>query len=399
MIDIKNKRECCGCTACEQICPVSCIKMVRDQEGFLYPLADSEKCIQCGACNRTCPIQNSIKEEPKKQMAYLAQNKNERIRKESTSGGVFSALAEYIIDQGGVVYGAAYDQDFQVIHTQVEDKKDLSMFRNSKYVQSNLGGVLRRVRKQLESGRRVLFTGTPCQIEGLKAYLKKDYQNLLTMDFVCHAVPSPLIWSKYLELQKQSYGDAIGNILFREKHYGYQYSTMTVRNKAGKDVYSNGVDTDPMLRAFFSDICDRPSCYDCRFKKRYRVSDLTVWDCYPVYKFARDMDDNKGTSRVLIQSEKGREAFNAIIPLMRCHEISPDMLTQDVKEMFQSVSENSYREMFFHDANLLDGKRLFQKYFPETIKTRTDKAVRIFCCKTGIYASVKRAVKMITGRE
>ena len=127
MIDIKNKRECCGCTACEQICPVSCIKMVRDQEGFLYPLADSEKCIQCGACNRTCPIQNSIKEEPKKQMAYLAQNKNERIRKESTSGGVFSALAEYIIDQGGVVYGAAYDQDFQVIHTYVEEKKDLTL--------------------------------------------------------------------------------------------------------------------------------------------------------------------------------------------------------------------------------------------------------------------------------
>lgn len=220
------------------------------------------------------------------------------------------------------------------------------------------------------------------------------------MDIVCHAVPSPLIWNKYVEMQKAKYKD-IGNIFFREKHYGYQYSTMTVRDKNGIDVYYNGIDTDPMLRAFFSNICDRPSCYDCKFKKRYRVSDFTVWDCYPVYKFSEELDDDKGTSRVLIQSKKGQGIFETLknSGSVRCVEASPDKLTSGVREMFLSVHNNERRSEFIDDAHKLSGNELFQKWFPVNIKTRLDKMIRVSLYRMGIYGRIKRAAKKVLGRD
>ena len=399
MITITDKKECCGCTACISVCPVQCIDMIRDHEGFVYPKADADRCIGCNACDKVCPILNPVKEEPARQYAYIVQNKDEQIRKESTSGGMFTALANYVIDRGGIVYGAAYGQNFNVIHTSVESRNGLNIFRNSKYVQSNMGGVLPEIKRYLQDGREVLFSGTPCQVEGLKAYLKREYENLITMDIVCHAVPSPLIWQKYLEMQKAKLDKEFENVLFREKHFGYQYSTMTIRNKSGRDVYVNGIDTDPMLRAFFSNICDRPSCYDCRFKKRYRVSDMTVWDCYPVYKFDPKLDDDKGTSRVLIQSEKGMNVFREVQNQLRIHEVEPDQLVDGVKEMFHSVPMNENRDQFFTDANQMSGEELFRKYFPITFRTRTEKAVRRILYKTGIYSTAKRTAKKILRKE
>lgn len=176
---------------------------------------------------------------------------------------------------------------------------------------------------------------------------------------------------------------------------------MTVRNNKGEDVYFNGIDTDPMLRAFFSNICDRPSCYDCKFKKRYRVSDFTVWDCYPVYKFNKEMDDDKGTSRVLVQSRKGKDIFDVLKNNGSLHvsEASPDALTSGVREMFLSVPENEKRTQFFCDANRLNGEQLFQKYFPITVKTQLEKKTRIFMIKTGIYSRVKRTAKKVLRKD
>lgn len=398
MITITDKKSCCGCGACYNVCPKQCIAMKPDHEGFLYPEVDAGKCVECGLCEKVCPVLQVKGDEPIPQSAFLVQIKDEKVRRESTAGGAFTAIAEYIISNGGVVYGVAYNNDFHVSHTSAETTAELFRFRNSKYVQSDTNNTFREAEEHLKSGRMVCYSGTPCQIEGLRQYLRKDYENLITVDVVCHAVPSPLIWDKYLEMQRERFGNDFTNVLFRDKHYGYKYSTMTIKGKDGKNVYNYGIDTDPMLRAFFSDICDRPSCYDCVFKKRYRVSDFTIWDCYSVGSFDKKLDDDKGTTRVLIHSEKGRELFEQIKPSLRYTEVTSDQLTAGVKEMFHSVGGNEKRDQFFRDANSKSGAELFRQYFPETMKVRLERTVRIVCYKTGIYSAAKRVFKAITGR-
>lgn len=398
MIQIQDKKNCCGCGGCMNVCPKNCIVMQADQEGFLYPLADREECINCGLCEKVCPVIQVKEDRVFEQKAYIVQLKDEEIRRESTAGGAFSAIAHYVLGRGGIVFGAGYDENFKVVHIPAAEESQLKKFRNSKYVQSDTGKTFSEAEKFLKTGNYVCFSGTPCQIEGLMKYLGRDYEKLITVDVVCHAVPSPFIWQKYLEMQKKKYGSDISNILFRDKHYGYQYSTMTLKNNAGKDVYAYGIDTDPMLRAFFSDICDRPSCYDCRFKKRYRVSDFTIWDCFPVYKFDKKLDDDKGTTRVLIHSQKGQLVFDAIKESIRYREVPSDQLTAGVREMFQSVKESPKREEFFRDAGKMPGEELFKKYFPDTIAVKLERNVRIACYKTGIYSVAKRAAKKVLKR-
>lgn len=398
MLQIKSKADCCGCGSCMNVCPKQCISMEADEEGFLYPVIDKDYCIDCGLCEKVCPICHVTTDKPFEQTAYLVQIKDEAVRRESTAGGAFTAIAEYILQIGGVVFGAAYDEQFNVVHAVATSSSELARFRNSKYVQSDIGKTFQDAEKILKQGKYVCYSGTPCQIEGLKQYLRIDYENLITVDVVCHAVPSPLIWHKYLEKQKQKYGNNLMNILFRDKHYGYKYSTMTIKGADGDEVYAYGIDTDPMLRAFFSNICDRPSCYDCKFKKRYRVSDFTIWDCYSVEKFDKSLDDDKGTTRLLVHSQKGQDIFEKIKSRIRFVEVLPDDLTEGVKEMFQSVSDNSMRQDFFRDANRMPGKELFEKYFPETMKVKMERTIRIACYKTGIYSVAKRIAKKMLRR-
>lgn len=395
MIEIIDKKYCSGCTACESICPKECIQMKSDEEGFLYPVVDAEKCVQCGACNKVCPIQNPIKEKEIEQKAYLVQHKDEQIRLESSAGGAFTAIATIVIEKGGVVFGAAYDDDFQVHHTYVERVEDLSKFRNSKYVQSNLGESFKQVKKFLKDGRWVCFSGTPCQIEGLSKYIG-PHNKLLLVDVVCHGVPSPLIWNRYLEYQdvKNSRPD---NIRFRDKFYGYKYSTMSVI-KDGRNIYHAGSQLDPMLRAFFSDTCDRPSCYACPFKKRYRVSDLTIWDCFSVYDFDKKMDDDKGTTRVLCHTDKGKAVVAEIQKLVKCKEVQPDSLVRGVKEMFESVRINENRNRFLYDARTMNGESLFKKYYPTTRKVMIKTQIRQFLLITGLYRKSKKVLNRLRGR-
>lgn len=216
MIEIKRKEECCGCNACANICPHKCIKMREDEEGFLYPYVDKTVCVDCKLCEKVCPVINVAEDLPFEQKAFLVQNKNSDVRRESTSGGAFTPIAEYVISKNGIVYGAAYDNDFNVEHIGTNNIEEISKFRNSKYVQSNTKYTFKEVKKHIENGRLVCYSGTPCQIEGLKTFLGKDYPNLITVDVVCHAVSSPLIWRKYVQMQKRKYGDKINNIMFRE---------------------------------------------------------------------------------------------------------------------------------------------------------------------------------------
>lgn len=195
-------------------------------------------------------------------------------------------------------------------------------------------------------------------------------------------------------MQKEKLGE-FSKVLFRDKYYGYKYSTMSIFDKTGKNIYAYGIDTDPMTRAFFSDICDRPACYSCVFKKRYRVSDFTIWDCYSVFQFDKRLDDDKGTTRVLIHSDKGRCLFENIKDSITWTEVTADELTAGVKEMLKSVGTNPKRKEFFVDANTMGGSELFEKYFPETMKVRAARFLRVDMYKIGVYAFMKRMITRI----
>lgn len=399
MIEITDKSECCGCTACKSICPKNAITMQQDEEGFLYPIIDKTKCVNCGLCDKVCPIKNA-KEEKKNQHAYIFQNTNDEIRRESTSGGAFTAIAEYIIKNNGIVYGVIFDENYKVIHTGIDKIGELYKFRNSKYVQSEIGNCYSEVKQNLNNDRIVCFSGTSCQIEGLKNYLGKDYEKLLLVDVVCRAVPSPLIWKKYLNLRQKEYKN-ISKIMFRDKYYGYKYSNLSIYNKDNdkKQEYHKGVDSDPYLRAFFSNICDRPSCYDCKFKKLHRESDITIWDCFDVEKYNKEFDDDKGTNRILTHTEKGDKIIKELAKTNKAEEIDVEKATKGFLAIFQSVKENEKRAQFFLDANTLPEDELFNKYFADTLKIKAERYGRLALLKTGLYKPVLSFGKKIRKRD
>lgn len=375
--------------------------MKEDEEGFRYPVVDASLCIDCGLCEKVCPVIHADKADtPHAQQGFLAQHKDEDIRKESTSGGAFTAIASWIIRQGGIVYGAGYRKGtFIVEHQGVEMEKDLSVFRNSKYVQSNVMNTFKEALGHLKAGRWVCFSGTPCQIEGFRNFLRgREYEKLVCVDLVCRGIPSPRILTRYIEAQQTLIGGEFTNVLFRDKHYGYHYSSFSIYNKEkGKD-YHKGVDSNAYLRAFFNNLSDRPSCYDCRFKKRYRRSDLTLWDCFPIEKFTKQMD-GKGTTRVLVQSEKGEMIMDAIGNELRTVRVEPDKLVSDVREMFHSVPMNPQRGQFFKDCNVLPPADFFRKWFPITWKVRLNAFVRLTCHRLGIYTFAKRMFMLVYTRK
>lgn len=396
MVNITDKTKCSGCSACAAICPKNCIDMEIDSEGFAYPKVNEATCVDCGACERVCPIDNHSEEVAFPQDGYVVQNKDEKVLKESTAGGAFTAIAKYVIHRNGVVFGAALSDKLLAHHIWVDTEKDLEKFRNSKYMQSTLGEGYKAVKSFLNQGRMVCFSGTPCQVEGLMHYLGKEYDNLITVDVVCRAVPSPMVFNKYVELQNNRLGSTVTNVRFRDKHYGYKYSTMNVITDKNQGNYHQGVETDPWLRAFFSGICIRPSCYQCRFKKRYRVSDFTIWDCFNVGRFSKELDNDKGASRILVHTDKGRKVFSEISDELRYVQLAPEKIIEGTAEMTKSVQYNARREQFMHDATVMDGTTLFKKYFPNTFKVKIEHCIRMICYKIGIYSIVKKAYVRIT---
>ena len=333
MIHIEEKSKCCGCNACVQRCPKHCIVMREDEEGFLYPVVDESSCINCGLCERVCPVLNQG-EERKPLKVYAAKNKDEEIRMQISSGGIFTLLAEQIIQEGGVVFGARFDENWEVIHDYTETIEGLAPFRGSKYVQSRIGDTYQQAESFLKQGRKVLFTGTPCQIAGLKLFLRKDYENLLTVDFVCHGVPSPGVWRKYLEELIARQGDGKNSVLshakpsflnsvrdisrieFRNKRLGWKkFSfalTLSVPDGHGAKntvLLSEPYNKNIFMRGFLADLYLRPSCYACPVKRGKSNSDIILADFWNVDKVLDDIDDDKGISSILINTNLGEECF------------------------------------------------------------------------------------------
>lgn len=399
MKEIVEKKRCCGCAACYNACPVNAIIMEADEEGFAYPRIQ-DHCIGCGKCRKVCPVLECEEENICVQHGYTVQNRDAEILRESTSGGAFTAIAEYVLENGGIVYGASLDEGLSVRHISAESRDELYKFRGSKYVQSEIGKTFAEAKGELEADRLVCFSGTPCQIEGLIRFLGKKYDNLITVDVVCRAIPSPLAFRKYIEFRKEKMnGDQICDIKFRDKYYGYRYSNLSIYNRKGENIYHNGIETDEWLRAFFSGICNRPSCYGCVFKKRYRVSDITLWDCFDVHRFMPEADDNRGVTKVLIHSETGYRHFQKFCHKLKYKSIAPDILVAGVYEMIGAVKQNENRDDFFRDMALLTGRELFEKYFPVGVSARFEKTVRIMAMKLGIYNVIWKAYKSIFGNK
>ena len=397
MIVIQNKKDCCGCYACENVCPKDSIKLEKDNEGFYYPRINKDTCIDCHLCEKVCPVLNVELEQEKPQTAHLIQIKDETIRKESTSGGAFTAIARWILRQDGVVFGATLDiETFEVRHRWVDNEEELSLFRNSKYVQSRVYRCYQEVKKFLKKGRWVCFSGTPCQIEGLHHFLRgNNFEKLLLVDVVCYGIPSPGLFKDYMQWKQQQIGGKFSKMLFREKRLSYNYTSVSIFNEKPELDYHQGVEREQLMRSFFSDINVRPSCYECKFKKRYRVSDFTIWDCYDVKAFSKNFDE-EGTNRVLVHSPLGERVMNDIKAWTK-EEQYHDIVhfIADEIAMVKSVPMNPRREAFFADYAMMPMKELMEKWFPLTVAVRLKTFLRMTAFKLGIYNEAKRTFKKL----
>lgn len=311
MIKIDEKKNCCGCTACASICPKECISLVKDEEGFKYPEIDLNKCVDCGMCKRVCPV-NSVFDTSETKETYIAQLKNSNELYKSASGGIFAAIAHNVISNNGVVVGAAYDENFNVVHCIAKTEMEIYRFQGSKYVQSNLNDIFKKIKLILQTGKLVCFSGTPCQVAGLNNFLGKKYSNLITVDIVCAGVPSQNLWDKYLDYQKSKFGSNVNYVNFREKTYGYQCSTMLIKFDSGK-VYSKSGRIDPMMNFFVSGIAKRPSCYECPFKGiSNRSSDITLFDAWHASTLVPEFKDDRGYTSVLINTSIGKKEWETL---------------------------------------------------------------------------------------
>lgn len=388
MIFVTNKTKCCGCTACAKVCPKRCIIMRQDKEGFRYPYVDTERCINCGLCDKSCPILNK-REIKGKLNAVAVQNREKDTLYHSAAGGAFSAIATITIKNGGVVYGAAYDEKMVVRHKSACTIDELNKFRSSKYVQSDLGNVYIDVEKKLQQGKEVCFSGTPCQIVGLKNYLKREYSSLVTVDLVCKGVGSPEVLKQYVELQEKRYKSAVIGMNFKRKTYGYHSSTMAVNFDNGK-LYSCGGITDPMMRSFRANICLRPSCSECSFKGRYRVSDLTIFDCWHYSELTGKKDDDKGHTAVLIHSEKGKQRIQQCGGLLTVDEINPDeVIKLDGIMVENCVTNHKKRDVYMSILEKEGLEKAIEKCIPITNIDRYKEASKKFLYRIGLLSLVK----------
>lgn len=300
MIQIIDKRQCCGCGACGQVCPKRCIAMEEDEEGFLYPQVDAVSCIHCRLCENVCPvIHEGISRIPV--ATYAAIHPYESIRLKSSSGGIFAWLATQVLKEGGIVFGAAFDKDWSVKHIAITHVGELNKLCGSKYLQSRIEKTFREVECYLKKDRMVLFSGTPCQVAGLRRFLHREYDNLLTVDVICHGVPSPKVWRSYLAENYKH--QAITGIDFRDKRSGWKHYSMTITTTTS--TFSSTYAGSDFMGAFLMNLTLRPSCYSCPAKKGKSGGDLTLGDFWGVDKLLPQMDDDKGTGVVMIYTEKG----------------------------------------------------------------------------------------------
>lgn len=357
MILILDKAHCCGCSACASACPKQCITMIEDNEGFLYPKVNEGICINCGLCEKVCNMLHPYEgHEPKKVLAAI--NKHEEIRLKSSSGGIFHILAERTIRNGGVVFGARFDKNWQVVIDYAEDMEGVEAFMGSKYVQSRIEHAYIDVKRFLAEGRDVLFSGTPCQVAGLRKFLCKHYENLLTVDFICHGTPSPKVWRIYLnEVVNRS--QVINSVEFRNKTKGWKNFSFKLRYNEEDNSISmlSPFQQNHYMKAFLQDISLRPSCYSCKAKGGSSHSDITIADFWGINTIFPEMDDDKGTGLVFSNTEKGQERLDLSLTQMNVAETTYEQIKPLNPACYRSPKIHPKRREFFErldDENIID---------------------------------------------
>jgi coenzyme F420-reducing hydrogenase beta subunit len=380
-IVIKERKDCCGCGACEAICPSTpkSISLELDNEGY-YPKVNESTCTLCNLCVTVCPL--TSQPDPGKNLAkptaYAAWNRDPVIRENSSSGGIFSALAHHIIAAGGVVFGAAFTDDFQSVkHIAVESIGDLPRLRGSKYVQSSTSEALPLVKQYLATGRKVLFVGAPCQVAGVKNLMrsKKYKENLVTCDFVCHGVPSPLIFKKYIAEQEKKYNAKTTAYNFRHKRHGWNFIDVH-QEFSNARTYHKWNWGDSFMYAFYKNITLQPACYDCSFNRFPRAADITLADFWGVAKKYPEYDDNKGTSLIVTNTENGHNLFHSCRKQLFIGECDFEYSVAHNLHFTDSAVPHPQRALFFSkisDKPFADVMRQFM-----TVETRAKRKLARF---------------------
>lgn len=358
--------------------------MKRDLEGFLYPHIDHNICIQCGLCEKRCPLTNENYCSEIQPTALITQTKDKRILSKATSGGFFSTLAEWVIEQNGIVYGVKYDENLNPVHSKATTYSDIKAFSGSKYVQSVTDHVYQQVKDDLKTYSWVCFSGTPCQVAGLNAFLGKSYSNLITVDVVCHGVPSPKFWDKYKKWHEKKHHSRIINAQFRSKKYGYHHSSMQLDflNGTSENIFTMD---DYFLSAFFSEICSRPSCHHCHFKFANRKCDYTLFDCWDTSAYPEFISSN-GATNVFIHSNKASELFEKIKDNLIYRQIDINQAIENDGIMInRSTIPNVNRADFFENMDLMSLTKLRSRYYPINKKIWLRSRVRDLMMLLGIY--------------
>lgn len=376
MIKIVRKEDCCGCNACGDACPKQAITFKTDNEGFWYPEVDMEKCIDCGLCEKVCPIIN-VKELKKNDLpesiCYAAEHKNLEVVFDSTSGGLFSALADIMYKSGGYVGGAVFNEDFKSVrHFISNDKKDLPRLRSSKYLQSSLEGFYSQVRELLKGGENMLVCGSPCQMAALRAFLRKDYENLIIVDYICRGINSPKVWGKYIDSFEERYGHKVVYAKAKSKEYGWRNLTQKIILEDGKSYYETRTQSNFTKGYLQTGVYCRPSCYDCQFKGYPRIADFTLADFWGIEKVDQSMEKNLGTSLVMVNSRKGEAFFERIKHKINYIQVPFKSIEPSNPSLKVSLDKPQVnREEFFKDLDNMSFLQLAQKYINKPPRSKT----------------------------
>ena len=356
-------KSCVGCSACMNKCPRHCIEMKADSEGFLYPQIQTELCVQCGLCEKTCPVLIAVQQNGEScRQAWSVTTKDHQILLDSSSGGLFTALAQRVLEEGGCVFGAAFTRDFQYVnHVMIKKPEDLAFLRGSKYFQSQINDIYLQVQNQLREQRKVLFSGTPCQIAGLKRFLGSEYEHLLLVDVICHGVPSALLWQHYFLNIKNIRAREIESVNFRNKRDGWKKFGIEIRTKQGKTFYQS-LQENSYMQMFLKDLCLRESCYHCKVKESDTGSDITIGDFWGVERVAPEIDNFSGVSLALIHTQKGLRLFDQVRKKMTALQVNYDQAINYNPAFQHSAKRPSARDAFYTDLVTLSWKKMEKKY-------------------------------------
>lgn len=381
-----DRNNCTGCRMCEQICPVKAINMIKNDEGFIEPKIDKEKCIDCGLCFKRCPQLNDVKNNRLDDVrVYAAKNKNVEEQKKSSSGGIFSILANYVLENKGTVYGCAFNSNLVAEHIGIKSKEELYKLRGSKYVQSDTKHSFTETKKDLDDNKLVLYSGTPCQIAGLKAFLNKDYDNLITVDLVCHGVPSPKLFEKYIKYLEEKYNSKILNYEFRSKEKNGWGLTSKVLLENGKIKYINA-NLDPYYKTFLNSYTYREVCYNCKYATSDRVSDITLADYWGIQKQIPEFYDEQGISAIILNTKKGYDFFK----VLNQNVIMQESDLNSVKKENHNLEYPSKREKIREKAYVNIENKKFSIYVKQDLNYRKELKDQI---KNLIPSDIKKFIK------